>query len=195
MAVPWAFVCAVMHIQTHILSGWCASNLGFALTSKQRLFCMIAASIPDCDGLGILLWPINHELGQNLYWDYHHRLGHCLIFGVLVSALLSAFSGSRRALCFPLYLLMFHLHLAMDIAGSGPGWGIHYFWPVNDRAYEVTWTWPLFSWQNILTFFVLLGWTVLIAIRKGRTPLELIMPSLDRQLIGLKPPVSEAAQT
>src|SRR5262249_35922621 len=92
-------------------------------------------------------------------------------------------SGSRRALCLPVYLFMFHLHLAMDLAGSGPGWGIHYFWPMSDANYEVSWTWPLYSWQNILAFFILLGWTLLIAIRKLRTALELVTPSRDRQLV------------
>jgi inner membrane protein len=182
-----------MHVQTHILSGWCVSNLAPQLTTRQRLFCMIAASIADIVGLGILLWPFNHGLAQNLYWDYHHRLGHCLMFGIISSALLAIFSKSRWTVCFFLYLTMFHLHLAMDIAGSGPGWGIHYLWPISDFSYEVAWTWPLFSWQNILTFFILLVWTVLIAIRHRRTPLELIVPSLERQLVGASPAAHVAA--
>src|SRR5437016_3393863 len=39
-----------MHIQTHIMSGWCAASL-FPLTARQRLACMIAASAADLDGL------------------------------------------------------------------------------------------------------------------------------------------------
>ncbi len=42
-----------MHVQTHVMSGWCAGSL-FPLTAGQRLLCMIAATLPDLDGLGIL---------------------------------------------------------------------------------------------------------------------------------------------
>jgi hypothetical protein len=38
----------------------------------------------------------------------------------------------------------------------------------------------LYSWQNLLTFLLLLIWTILIAWRMRRTPLEMRMPSLDR---------------
>ena len=113
-----------MHIQTHILSGWCVGNL-LPLTSRERLFCMIAAGAADIDGLGIVV-------SQELYWDYHHKLGHCAAFGLLLAGALAAFS-TRRALAFGTYLLLFHLHLVLDYYGSGPGWPIYYLWPVSDR--------------------------------------------------------------
>lgn len=49
--------------------------------------------------------------------------------------------------------------------------------------------WEFYSWQNILASFLFLLWTVWIAYRKQRTPLEYLMPRLDRQLvqIGRKP--------
>lgn len=169
-----------MHIQTHALFGWCAANALPRLDGRHRLFCMIAACVPDIDGAGILLWPIDHQLGQELYWDYHHRLGHGLLFGVLVSGLLAAFSN-RRVMSMILYLAMFHSHLVLDLAGSGQGWKIHYWWPFNDVGYAVPWAWDLSSWQNRVAFFILLIITIMIAVWKHRTPLERIMPSLDEK--------------
>ena len=42
-----------MHIPTHILSGWCIGNV-LPLNGRERLFCMVAASVADFDGLGII---------------------------------------------------------------------------------------------------------------------------------------------
>ena len=164
-----------MHVQTHILSGWCAANL-FPLTGRQRLMCMIAASAADVDGISLLF-------GQNAYWNYHHVLGHNLLFGVLVCVGLALFSGAR-AWVFFLYLMLFHLHLIMDFFGSGPGWPIRYFWPfANWSPDNRPWAWEFYSWQNITAAAMLVVWTVVIAVRNGRTPLEVVMPKLDRQLV------------
>lgn len=46
-------------------------------------------------------------------------------------------------------------------------------------------SWPFYSWQNISLGFLCIAWTVAIARRQRRTPLEAIMPSLDRQLVAL----------
>ena len=70
-----------MHIQTHILSGWCIANQ-FNFSPRERALCMIAAAIADLDGSGIFF-------GQKYYWEYHHKLGHNLFFGLLSSLLLA----------------------------------------------------------------------------------------------------------
>lgn len=164
-----------MHVQTHILSGWCAANL-LPLNARQRLFCMVAASLSDVDGMGILF-------SQELYWDFHHRLGHCALFAVAASSILAVFSP-RRIASFLVYLALFHLHLGLDVLGSGTGWKIYYFWPFNWVGYKIDWGWELYSWQNIAAFFALLAWTLAIAIWRQRTPLELLTPSLDRRFVG-----------
>ena len=46
-------------------------------------------------------------------------------------------------------------------------------------------SWNLFSWQNICFGLAFLAWVIMIASRKGRTPLESIMPKLDTQLVGI----------
>jgi hypothetical protein len=138
---------------------------------------MIAASVPDLDGLGILF-------GQEAYWNYHHKLGHNLLAGLLISAVLAGFSRNRLK-PFVVYLALFHLHLVLDYFGSGPGWEIYYLWPFSNWSMENPNAWPFYSWQNISIGFAFLAWVLVIAIRAGRMPLEWIMPSLDRQLVTL----------
>ena len=94
-----------MHIPTHILSGWCVANL-LPLGPRERAVCVVAAAIPDLDGLGLLAVPF---AGSHFYERYHHVLGHNLTFAVIA--------------CLA-YFALFHLHLLMDYYGSGPGWGI-----------------------------------------------------------------------
>jgi len=167
-----------MHVQTHILSGWCVANC-FSCTARQRLFAMIAASAADMDGIVIVF-------GQNAYWSYHHTFGHNVFTGLLVSGALAALVQTRRAFSFVLFLALFHLHLLMDYYGSGPGWCIPYFWPLKTAVLCNRHAWEFYSWQNISVFVVMFLWTVLIGMNYRRTPLELIMPKLDRQLVGIK---------
>lgn len=166
-----------MHVQTHILSGWCAGCLVGRFTARERLFCMLAASLPDVDGLSILA-------GQEAYWDYHHTLGHNLLFGIVLCFVLACLS-SHRLLSLIIYLALFHLHLVLDYFGSGPGWGIPYLWPFRHWLWMRRDAWPFYSWQNVTTAVALVAWTLWIARRQGRTPLEALMPRLDRQLVAL----------
>jgi hypothetical protein len=170
------------------MSGWCLANL-LPLAPRERLLCMAAATLPDLDGLGILI-------SEHYYTEYHHVLGHNLTFGVVLAALLTAFSKRNRPLAFVAYLALFHLHLVMDYYGSGPGWYIPYLWPWRDGP-DARWMhpapWNFYSWQNLLAAFLFLLWTLGIAWRLKRTPLEAIMPPLDRQLVGLGPKREPAA--
>jgi len=163
-----------MHVQTHIMSGWCIGNW-LTLTPRERLCSMIATSVADLDGLGILF-------GQEAYWNYHHKLGHNLAFAVLLSLVLAAFS-TRWFFAFVLYLGFTHLHLLLDYFGSGPGWPLYYLWPFSYYTFENRSAWEFYSWQNITTAAVLFVITLFVAIRGGRTPLEVIMPHLDQELV------------
>ena len=165
-----------MHIQTHVLSGWCLSNY-LNVGPRERLFCMIAASFPDLDGLSMLA-------GREAYWTYHHVIGHNALVGLAVAALLAGFSPHRLR-SFLAYVGLFHLHLLMDCFGSGPGWEIAYGWPLSSWTIESHAAWEFYSWQNISVGLCFVVWTVVIACRQRRTPLEVLMPSLDRQLVAL----------
>ena len=163
-----------MHIQTHVISGWCIADL-FNLTPRERALAMVAAAAADLDGLGLLV-------SVDYYAQYHHILAHNLLFGLVLAAVLTAFS-THRPKAFGLYLALFHLHLVMDYFGSGPGWGIPYFWPFATREYESPHAWPLASWQNFLATLLLFIWAIVIAIRRRRTPFEAIIPSLDAMIV------------
>ncbi|GAH25362.1 unnamed protein product, partial [marine sediment metagenome] len=78
---------------------------------RERTLCIVAASLYDLDGLGIIFGPV-------AYWKYHHLLGHNLAAGLLVSTVLTYFSNQRlKAFC--AYLSLFHIHMLMDYLGSG----------------------------------------------------------------------------
>src|SRR5215217_2279463 len=109
-----------MHIPTHIMSGWCLGNL-LPLSPRERCFCMVAAAVPDLDGLGIVI-------SERYYAWYHHVLGHNLTFALIVSVVLTVFSAHRLR-AFLAYFALVHIHLLMDYYGSGPEWGISYWWP------------------------------------------------------------------
>lgn len=164
-----------MHIPTHILSGWCVGN-AVELTPKERLLAMVAASAADLDGLGLFV-------SVEYYAAYHHVLGHNLLVGILLSAVLAALASRPHRLKMGLLsLLLFHLHLAMDYYGSGLGWGLAYGWPFTDRELLCPHAWELDSWQNYVALALLLAWTGVILWRKGRSPLEVVAPPLEARL-------------
>jgi len=163
-----------VQIQTHILSGWCVADL-VELTPRERVFAMVAASFPDVDGLGLVV-------SLDYYGKYHHVLAHNLLVATVLAVVLAVFS-THRWKGFLLYFCLFHLHLLMDLLGSGAGWGIDYFWPFSDREISTRYGWELNSWQNAVAFLMLVGWTVRIAFKRGRTPFERLYPTLDRDLL------------
>ena len=169
-----------MHIPTHTLSGWVLANAVSKLDARGRLFCMIAASAADLDGIGFLF-------GEEAYWRFHHVVGHNVLVGVVSSALLGCFARRGRAITFLACVTCFHLHLLLDFYGSGIGWQIHYLWPFDPSGFKTDAAWPLMSWQNYASFVLLVIATGLIAWRKRRTPLELIAPRLNDKLIRIGP--------
>jgi hypothetical protein len=167
------------------MSGWCFGNL-FGLGRRERSLCILAASLYDLDGLGIIFGPV-------AFWKYHHLLGHNLMVGLLVSAVLTYFS-KQRPRAFIAYLSLFHIHILMDYFGSGEEWAITYFWPISNWSVQFPYAWPFYSWQNIGTAFCFILWTLAIIIFKKRTPLELVMPSLDSKIVKLAQKLKLKAQ-
>lgn len=159
---------------THALTGWCIGNL-VVRDPRQRFACIVLSVIPDVDGLGILA-------SASYYQRYHHILAHNLAFAIL-SSLVAYFwtKGGHRV--FAAYLLVFHLHLLMDLFGSGPGWGLAYFWPFSMHYFESKYAWSFNGWQNYATLTVLLLWTIGILYRNRRTPFEFIAPRFDALLL------------
>ena len=167
-----------MHIQSHIMSGWCIANC-FSLTAKERFLAMLAATLPDLDG-------VTYVLGAEAYWATHHVYGHNLLYGVVLAGILTAFCSHRWS-CFLLFTGLIHLHFVMDLLGSGEGWTIPYFLPFHPHEFSWRFGWEFDSVQNKVAGLLLLLWCVWIAVYRKRTPLEYLMPKLDAQL-------AEAAQ-
>lgn len=167
-----------MHIPTHILSGWCVASV-FSLTARERCFAMVAAAIADVDGVGYLAGE-----QSDAYQLFHHVLGHNVFFGLVACGILAAFSKNRIKAGL-LYVGLFHLHLLLDYFGSGPGWSIYYIWPMSRMKLRTDLAWDLFSWQNITAGYALVALTIYLAWRQHRTPLEYVMPELDRKLVRL----------
>ena len=81
------------------------------------LFCMMAASLEDVDGLGIV-WS------QEAYWALHHKLGHCIAFGIFMAAILTALSkrffGDRASYNAELDLLQQAKQVPLPAAAAPP---------------------------------------------------------------------------
>jgi len=138
---------------------------------------VIASLAPDLDGLGLLF-------GQHsgLYERFHHVLLHNLLFGALLTLASARWIG-WRASSLVLVFGSFVAHLVGDYFGSGPGWALWPFWPVSDREVLNPNAWAFVSWQNNLVGCAAVAFSLVIAIRAGRTPLEFIHLGLDRSVV------------
>ena len=82
----------------------------------------------------------------------------------------------------------YHLHLLLDLAGSGGGtpgdiWPIRYLYPFSAR--ELAWSgqWPLTSWQNTSLTLALMAYAFWMGARRGYAPLALFSRRADGQLV------------
>ncbi len=145
------------------------------LDRRDRLLVTLAGVAPDLDGLSLVF-------GQEAYGRWHHVLTHGLVSAVVLS-LVFASAAKRRLAVLGLSFLAFHLHLACDLAGSGPGWPISYFEPFSSE--ELAWSgqWNLASWQNstigLLSTLAVLG----CAVPFSRTMMELVSLEVDAEVV------------
>jgi len=124
-----------MHLQTHLLASWA---IGSGLTERRdRRLVAWAGVLPDLDALSL-------ALGRNAYERWHHVLTHNLLSALVVSACAMLVARQKVATTM-LALAAFHVHLLLDVAGSGPEWTIAYFYPFAPVELGVSWAWPLTS--------------------------------------------------
>jgi hypothetical protein len=176
-----------MNPASHLLVGWTVANAA-RLERRDRAIVTLAGVLPDVDGLGILVDLLADDSGGDLtwWWALHHNLAHNLTTAVLVSAAALLFAKRRLATA-ALAFVAFHLHLLGDVAGSrGPDgyqWPISYLNPFSD-SWQLSWSgqWELNAWPNFAITALLLAWTLRIAWRQGRSPLELVSLRADRAL-------------
>ena len=141
---------------------------------RDRLLVVAAAVVPDIDGAGLLV-------SDALYEEWHHRLAHGAIAAVAVA--LVVLLWTRRPLAAALAVAAFHSHIAMDLAGSGPGWPILYWWPFAETEWLPSWQWDLASWQNSLFGLAATLLCLACALPFGRTPVEIVSPRADARVV------------
>ncbi|MGH0032296.1 MAG: metal-dependent hydrolase [Myxococcota bacterium] len=175
-----------MNPVTHLLVGWTLAEAA-DLPRRDRALVTLAAVAPDLDGLGLLLdvaGGVQPSVGA--YGAYHHVLAHNLA-AALVCAVLAFAVARQRALCAGLVFVSFHLHLLGDLVGSaGPArsiWSLAYLYPFSDRLFAWQGQWELNAWPNVLVTVVLLAWTGVLAVRRGRSPLELVSKRADAAVV------------
>lgn len=178
-----------MNPVTHALAGWCLANVAPLDEGRDRMLVTLGCILPDLDGLGMVvgLFRNGTEDAAELFSRYHHVMSHnglaCLVLALLCFAL-----ARRRRTTTLFFVVAFHLHLLMDVAGSrgpdGHQWPIPYFAPFSPSP---AWTWDgqweLASWQNGLITVVLMVFTARFARRRGFSFLEAIWPRADRELV------------
>jgi inner membrane protein len=172
----------------HLLIGWATAN-AVALDRRDRAIVTLASVLPDLDGFGLVPELVTRGTSHELFWwtDYHHLLGHNLAFALVVTALAAALGHARLKTAL-LALASVHLHLLGDVVGArGPDgyqWPIPYLLPFSDR-WQWSWSgqWALNAWQNFAIAIPLLAWTLWMAWKRGRSPLELVSTRANDALV------------
>lgn len=141
---------------------------------RDRVLVTCAGLAPDLDGLVLVG-------GEELYARYHHVLFHGYVGALITAAVCTALARQRGWVAL-LSLAAFHLHLLCDLAGSGPGWGIHYFWPGSMHEWFWKGQWNLASWQNSVIGLVATLACLACALRWRRTAVELLSPRWDTEV-------------
>lgn len=132
---------------------------------RDRVLVTVAGLAPDLDGLSLLG-------GVDAYGRYHHLLFHGALGAAVTAAACAAFARKRGAVA-ALAVVAFHLHLLCDLAGSGPGWPLWYYWPFDRTEWFWSGQWDLASWQNSLIGMAVTALCLLSALVLRRTAVEL----------------------
>ena len=173
-----------MNPASHFLISWTVANAA-DISRRDRILVTLAGVVPDFDGAGIVAELLTENTGTPLIWysKYHHVLGHNLPVGLTVAAV-AYLAGVRRWTAAVLAFLAFHLHLLGDIVGSrGPDgyqWPIPYLFPFS-TGWSLDWhgQWELNAWPNLLITLLVLGITLYLAWKRGRSPLEIVSLKAD----------------
>jgi len=176
---------------THFFMGWAVANSAPSLSKRERAMVTWASVVPDVDGLGIIAERLTQNSPHPLAWwsDYHHVLGHNLGFAIGVATLAAIFAKQKIKVTL-LVLFSFHLHLLADLVGArgpdGDQWPIPYLLPFSNQV-QLTWSgqWALNAWPNLVITTVLIGIAVLLARRRGFSPLEMLSSKADIVFVGV----------
>ncbi len=174
---------------THFLVSWALAGTS-RVGKRERAAIALAGVAPDLDGLGIVPELLTRGSSHPLLWfsDYHHVLGHNLLFAIIVTLAGFLFARSLRWKTAFLAFVSFHLHLLCDVVGArGPDgyqWPIPYLIPFT-HGLDISWhgQWALNAWQN----FVITGLGMMtmftIARNRGYSPLEMVSKRADAAFV------------
>lgn len=179
-----------MSLVTHFLFGWAVAQAVPGATRRERALVTLAGIVPDLDALGIVVEVATRNTAAPLLWytDYHRVLGHNLWLGLAVAAIALRYARRSHRFTCAAAAASFHLHLLCDVVGSrgpdGTVWGVHYLAPISHLG-TLHWSgqWPLNAWPNFLATGALLGFALAVALRAGRSPVEVFSPRLDDEIV------------
>jgi len=174
---------------THFFIGWTVASSVPSLSKRDRALVTWASVVPDVDGLGIVAekWTQNSAHPLNWWSEYHHVLGHNLGFALAVTVL-GAIFAERKFVTAALVFISFHFHLVGDLIGArgpdGDQWPIPYMLPFSNR-WQLTWSgqWALNAWPNFLITGTLIIATLVLARRRGFSPMEMFSRKMDAEII------------
>lgn len=178
-----------MHVVTHMLVGWTLAE-HTTKSPRDRVLITWACVVPDLDGLGLIADGVAHLVGGTVQWydRFHHLLLHGLPGALLCTALFACFAREKW-LTACLVFVSYHLHLLGDLLGSRGGgetaiWPIHYLAPLSDEL-TFAWSaqWPLTSWQNTTLTVVLMAYAIVLAVRRGYSPVGLFSKRADAAVV------------
>jgi hypothetical protein len=159
----------------HLQYGWWFAHWS-EFTRRERAVIALAGAGPDLDGLSMFG-------GQEIFHRYHHILFHNAgsLLGVILLAALAFRSRWKAGL---LTSFAFAMHIVEDYVTVG--WNQYPWQPFSPSAVNLADHLPGWVVQYVfqtLAMLLVLGTTVWIYRRWGRTPLEIVSPALDRLLV------------
>jgi inner membrane protein len=135
-----------LHFLTHVGIGCIVAGLGPG-PRRDRWIIVLASLVPDLDGIGIL-WS------EHAYALTHRIVGHGLLCGLVLTGA-AALLADRRWITAALAAFAFHLHVLLDVVGTG-GPPISYLWPLSSWRLTSDRHWTLDSWPNVVVMVVTL---------------------------------------
>lgn len=172
---------------THFLLSWLAAESAPQLARRERAAIALAGIAPDLDGLGVVVDVLTGGRTE-LFQEWHHVLLHNLPAMAAAAGLAAwiARPGWRLTVA-AMTAGVWLLHLLCDVLGSrgpdGHQWPIQPFLPVH--GWEWTWAgqWRLDAWPNAVITVLGIAILVPLALRRGRTPLEIVSLRADAAVL------------
>jgi membrane-bound metal-dependent hydrolase YbcI (DUF457 family) len=164
----------------HAGLGWVVGLATPNSDRRLRIWCVVAALVPDLDALAFLGGAKAEAVFR---YGFGHNIFACVL--LLVAAIWFFRGEPVRMLFTTLFLVAtsFFLHLLLDLKVTGAP--IRLFWPINQKALQLQ---PLLVVGRSIEFLVacaLLALPWALAFWKWATPLEILSPRLDTLFLNL----------